>query len=170
MAAKLKPIRSFWDWIKCRRLTLIESRKGRKERLETIWFWCTRRRKKRILLESSMLLPCYYLFIYLFISYLLSIYEPGKHWTSFFSRGISVRMGIHAGKPVCELDPTTDRMDYFGPVVNRAARVSGVADGGEIFISSEAMVTFHLSPFFIFSLFFKYSLPPGGSRESERRT
>ena len=52
-------------------------------------------------------------------------------------RGLSVRMGIHWGKPVCEPDPITRRMDYFGPMVNRTARISAVADGGQISVSSE---------------------------------
>ena len=52
-------------------------------------------------------------------------------------RGLSVRMGIHWGNPVCEMDPITRRMDYFGPMVNRAARVSGAADGGQIYVSSD---------------------------------
>jgi len=54
-------------------------------------------------------------------------------------RGLCVRMGIHYGTPLCEMDPTTGRMDYFGPMVNRAARICSAAQGGQIFISSEVI-------------------------------
>ena len=52
-------------------------------------------------------------------------------------KGLSVRMGIHYGECVSETDPVTRRMDYFGPMVNKAARISAVADGGQIAVSSD---------------------------------
>lgn len=52
-------------------------------------------------------------------------------------KGLSVRMGIHYGDPVSEIDPVTRRMDYFGPMVNKASRISAVADGGQITVSAD---------------------------------
>ncbi len=46
-----------------------------------------------------------------------------------------VRMGIHTGEPICEIDPTNGRMDYFGPMVNRSARISAAGHGGQILAS-----------------------------------
>jgi predicted ATPase/class 3 adenylate cyclase len=46
-----------------------------------------------------------------------------------------VRMGIHMGEPICERDPTNGRMDYFGPMVNRSARISAAGHGGQILLS-----------------------------------
>ena len=45
------------------------------------------------------------------------------------SRPVRVRMGLHTG--VCEERDA----DYFGPVVNRAARLEAVAHGGQVLIS-----------------------------------
>ncbi|KAM0340985.1 hypothetical protein ACHAPU_010217 [Fusarium lateritium] len=56
---------------------------------------------------------------------------------SLIFKGLSVRMGIHFGDCVCETDPVTRRMDYFGPMVNKAARISAVADGGQITVSTD---------------------------------
>lgn len=52
-------------------------------------------------------------------------------------RGLSVRMGIHFGSPVCEKDNVTRRMDYFGPMVNKTSRISSTADGGQIAVSAD---------------------------------
>ncbi|KAI7825752.1 hypothetical protein BC939DRAFT_125943 [Gamsiella multidivaricata] len=54
-------------------------------------------------------------------------------------RGLSVQMGIHWGQPVSHKDEVTRRMDYYGPMVNRAARLCGSADGGEICVSSDVI-------------------------------
>ncbi|KAI9354943.1 phosphatase 2C-domain-containing protein [Pilaira anomala] len=54
-------------------------------------------------------------------------------------RGLSVRMGIHLGTPVFERNPITKRMDYFGPVVNKASRICNAADGGQICVSSDVI-------------------------------
>ena len=48
------------------------------------------------------------------------------------SRPIVVRMGLHAG--VCEERDG----DYFGPAVNRAARLLAVANGGQVLLSGVA--------------------------------
>jgi class 3 adenylate cyclase len=48
------------------------------------------------------------------------------------SRPIVVRMGLHAG--VCEERDG----DYFGPAVNRAARLLAVAGGGQVLVSGAA--------------------------------
>jgi len=48
------------------------------------------------------------------------------------SRPISVRMGLHVG--VCEERDG----DYFGPAVNRVARLLAVASGGEVLVSAAA--------------------------------
>ncbi|KAJ2878716.1 cysteinyl-tRNA synthetase, partial [Coemansia asiatica] len=60
----------------------------------------------------------------------------GRH---LIYRGLRVRMGMHLGSPVSEEDPITRRMDYFGPMVNRASRISGAADGGQVYVSQDVM-------------------------------
>ncbi|KAJ6517432.1 adenylate cyclase [Mycena vitilis] len=54
-------------------------------------------------------------------------------------RGLSVRIGIHCGTPLCLPDPVTGRMDYFGLVVTRAARIASVAAGGQTMFSGDVL-------------------------------
>ena len=61
-------------------------------------------------------------------------------------RGLRVRMGIHTCRPLCREDPASQRMDYFGPPVNFAARVSGYGFGGQIVISPETYEELSLDP------------------------
>jgi predicted ATPase/class 3 adenylate cyclase len=51
----------------------------------------------------------------------------GQAWPT--SRPVRVRMGLHTG--VCEERDA----DYFGPVVNRAARLEAAAHGGQVLVS-----------------------------------
>lgn len=50
---------------------------------------------------------------------------------------VLVRMGLHTGEPICTPD-VKGHMDYFGPAVNRAARVAGAGHGGQILLSEAA--------------------------------
>ncbi|KAF8266749.1 hypothetical protein EI94DRAFT_1732307 [Lactarius quietus] len=45
---------------------------------------------------------------------------------------LSLRMGIHYGTPLCEIDLASQRMGYFGLTVNRVSRVVNSAAGGQI--------------------------------------
>eukprot|EP01063_Lacrimia_lanifica_P005498 TRINITY_DN13273_c0_g1_i1.p1 TRINITY_DN13273_c0_g1~~TRINITY_DN13273_c0_g1_i1.p1 ORF type:complete len:1391 (+),score=436.06 TRINITY_DN13273_c0_g1_i1:77-4174(+) len=52
-------------------------------------------------------------------------------------RGLRVRMGIHRCKPLCKIDPSSKRMDYFGPPVNLSARISGHGKGGQVILTEQ---------------------------------
>jgi len=51
-------------------------------------------------------------------------------------RGLRVRMGIHIGEP--EARTRGNKVDYFGPMVNRAARIASAGHGGQILVSKGA--------------------------------
>ncbi len=48
---------------------------------------------------------------------------------------IRVRIGLNAGEPIAEEDPD-GRSDLFGTAVNRAARITATAKGGEILVAN----------------------------------
>jgi class 3 adenylate cyclase len=48
---------------------------------------------------------------------------------------IKVRIGLNAGEPIAEDDPS-GRGDLFGASVNRAARIAAMAQGGEILVAN----------------------------------
>jgi class 3 adenylate cyclase len=55
-------------------------------------------------------------------AYSMEEYDSAKN---LIYRGLRVRMGAHVGKPQCRYDPLTNRMDYIGSMVIRAAKISG---------------------------------------------
>ncbi|MCC6574959.1 MAG: tetratricopeptide repeat protein [Planctomycetes bacterium] len=50
-----------------------------------------------------------------------------------------VRMGAHLGEPIVGQDPASGQVDYFGPPVNKVARISSAAHGGQILCSSAVL-------------------------------
>ena len=47
---------------------------------------------------------------------------------------LRVRVGVHTGEPILQRDPG-GRVDYFGPPVNRAARICSAGHGGQVLLS-----------------------------------
>jgi class 3 adenylate cyclase len=47
-------------------------------------------------------------------------------------KGLRVRMGVHVGNPRVIRDPKTRRVEYIGPVVNAAARITAITHGGQV--------------------------------------
>jgi hypothetical protein len=50
-------------------------------------------------------------------------------------KGLRVRMGVHFGSTRVVRDPMTRRVEYIGPVVNAAARITAMTHGGQIVLS-----------------------------------
>ncbi|HYO51394.1 ATP-binding protein [Archangium sp.] len=53
-------------------------------------------------------------------------------------RGLRVRMGVHLGEPESRVDERTGQVDYFGRMVNVAARVASAGHGGQVLLSGAA--------------------------------
>jgi adenylate cyclase len=69
---------------------------------------------------------------------------PGEEMTDdaghIIFRGFKLRMSAHWGAPVCKWNEVIQRMDYLGPMVNRAARFIEVTEGGQIVVSEDYLV------------------------------
>eukprot|EP00667_Euglena_gracilis_P000266 EG_transcript_266 len=61
---------------------------------------------------------------------------PGAAYARLW-RGLRVRVGMHYGRAQITFDETSKGYDYFGTVVNAAARIESVAHGGQIVASRE---------------------------------
>ncbi|KAL6246577.1 hypothetical protein RBB50_006815 [Rhinocladiella similis] len=55
-------------------------------------------------------------------------------------RGLKLRMSAHWGTPVCNWNEIIRRMDYLGPMVNRAARFIEVTEPGQIVVSEDFLL------------------------------
>jgi class 3 adenylate cyclase len=53
-------------------------------------------------------------------------------------RGLRVRMGVHSGPARMIRDPMSRRVEYIGPTVHTAARITALAHGGQILLSNAA--------------------------------
>jgi class 3 adenylate cyclase len=60
-------------------------------------------------------------------------------------RGLRVRMGIHVGSPKSKRDPATRRVEYSGPAVDIAARITALTHGGQIIVSGPAYAKLKLA-------------------------
>mmetsp|Transcript_30938 Transcript_30938/g.49762 ORF Transcript_30938/g.49762 Transcript_30938/m.49762 type:complete len:843 (-) Transcript_30938:1-2529(-) len=53
--------------------------------------------------------------------------------------GMRLYMGMQVGLPKGKRAPTTGRMDYYGPSVNKSARVAHSANGGQVLVTSDVL-------------------------------
>ncbi|GFR49580.1 hypothetical protein Agub_g11646, partial [Astrephomene gubernaculifera] len=54
------------------------------------------------------------------------------------SRGLRIKVGIDVGFAACSLTATSGRLSYRGRVMNRAARIAGIAAAGQVLCSGAA--------------------------------
>lgn len=64
--------------------------------------------------------------------------QTGKSNEVIFN-GMRVYMGMQVGQPSPKRQPTTGRMDYYGPCVNKSARVAHAGSGGQVLITDDVL-------------------------------
>lgn len=58
-------------------------------------------------------------------------------WSAKGLPNINVRIGLHAGPVYACTDPVTERLNYVGPHVSRAARIEPITPAGQVYASQE---------------------------------
>jgi hypothetical protein len=66
----------------------------------------------------------------------LDLLDPVHQDTASWN-GIRIRVGLHYGSGEIQWDPVTLSRDYYGNVVNTAARVEAKASGGQLLVSGD---------------------------------
>ncbi|KAL6756549.1 nucleotide cyclase [Haematococcus lacustris] len=61
-----------------------------------------------------------------------------NHFTVRLLRGLRLRVGVDVGEVACDLTPANGRFNYRGRCLNRAARINGIAESGQVWCSEAA--------------------------------
>ncbi|KAL0491868.1 hypothetical protein AKO1_010259 [Acrasis kona] len=74
---------------------------------------------------------------------ILGSYDCRMEWDqnkTVIFKGLRVRIGMHLGSAERIIDPVTNRPDFFGTTVNKAARVESCANGGQVLVSQTLLL------------------------------
>jgi len=75
---------------------------------------------------------------------ILGSYDCRMEWDTnkrVLFKGLRVRIGMHLGNAERIIDPVTNRPDFFGTTVNKAARVESCANGGQVLVSQTLLLS-----------------------------
>ncbi len=71
-------------------------------------------------------------FLALFFLNFSPLLPPLPFFLFLLHTGLRVRMGVHVGTPRQVRDPLTRKIEFVGPAVNLAARITALAHGGQV--------------------------------------